>query len=103
MARTYTSRIRGITGFLIYLTIPATSGAAADIVIGQPSMNQNGLVTSPLTSALLNNPKSVMVAGGKLVICDSANNRVLIYNSVPAANFPAANVVIGYPDFVNVD
>ena len=38
--------------------------------------------------------------GSKLLVSDSNNNRVLIWNTVPATNGVQADVVIGQTDFV---
>lgn len=87
---------------LIYNTIPTDmSGApyAADVVIGQPDFVTNSAGT---TSERLSGPlDAIVLPSGKLLISDSGNNRVLIYNSIPQENGQAADVVIGQTDFVS--
>ena len=81
---------------LIYNTIPTSSGAQADVVVGQPNFNTN---TSGLSATKLNNPRGVHSDGTKLFIADYSNNRVLIYNSIPTTNGAAASVVVGQTSF----
>jgi hypothetical protein len=76
---------------LIYTTYPAADGASADAVLGQANMTATG---SGVGTNSFNQPSSVVVSGGKLFVADTNNNRVLIWNSLPAAN-TAADVVLG--------
>ncbi|MCX6766305.1 MAG: hypothetical protein NT170_00780 [Candidatus Moranbacteria bacterium] len=74
----------------------ATTNMAASAAIGQQDLtsknaNQGG-------SADLNklyNPRGMWSDGTKLIVADSINNRVLIYNSIPTENNANADVVIG--------
>ena len=66
---------------LIYNNIPAGNNPDADIVVGQPDMistsiNQN----NNLSASTINYPTGVSVNDSKLFVCDSENNRVLIYD-----------------------
>lgn len=80
----------------IYSSAP-TSNVSASLVLGQSSLAAN---TPALTSAGLHDPYGVAVsAGGKILVADSGNNRVLVWNSLPASNGVAADVVLGQPDF----
>ena len=96
---------------LIYNAVPTANNAAADVVIGHGTMGENsfcgdslsnntaGLAATCFSSAptgLVYDPPS-----GKLVVYDSDNNRVLIYNSVPTVNGAAADVVVGQADFAH--
>ncbi len=83
---------------LIYNTIPASNGAAANVVIGQTNMTNN---SSGLSATKLNAPRDVYYDGSKLYITDELNNRVLIYNSIPASNGASADAVIGQADFTS--
>ena len=38
--------------------------------------------------------------GTQLFVDDQKNNRILVWNTFPTANFTAADVVIGQPDFI---
>ena len=81
---------------MIWNRIPATNGAAPDVVLGQPNPGDN----TPRTSASgMRGPQGVWIADGKLFVADTQNSRVLIWNSIPGANGANADVVVGQPDF----
>ena len=70
---------------LVWLTAPK-GNVRADLVIGQPdyvgnSSNEGSAMPGNLT---LSNPSSAVLAGNKLFIADSNNNRVLIWNDFNA-------------------
>jgi uncharacterized protein (TIGR03437 family) len=77
---------------LIYNQIPTQSGAAADVVVGQDSFSGS----DPGNSATrLNFPRYAYSDGTRLLIVDSGNNRILIYNQIPTQNGAAADIVLG--------
>lgn len=87
---------------LIYNSIPTTNGAAADVVVGQANMNsvasnQGGSVNGNT----LNGVRDIQVCNGKLIISDTNNHRILIYNSIPTSNNAFADVVVGQPNFTS--
>jgi len=45
-------------------------------------------------------PRYVLSDGKRLFIADGGNDRVLIYNSIPTQNTPAADIILGQPDDV---
>jgi uncharacterized protein (TIGR03437 family) len=83
---------------LIWLSPPRADGQPADVVIGQPDFVHNTTAIPP-TATSLRGPGGVWVAGGKLYVADTQNNRVLIYNKIPTTNGVAADVVVGAPNF----
>jgi uncharacterized protein (TIGR03437 family) len=103
---------------LIWNQIPTTNGKAADVVIGQPDFvsylddnvtvlcasngtDSSGNATYPaLCEKTLAFPRFAISDGTRLYIADGGNDRVLIYNTIPTTNTPAADVVLGEPDFV---
>ena len=40
------------------------------------------------------------MAGGKLLVLDPANHRILVWNDIPTSNMEPADVVIGQPNFI---
>lgn len=75
------------------------TGMNALWVIGQSSYTT---ATSGVSQTKMDGPSDVLVtSGGKVLVADLFNNRVLIWNSIPAANLAAANVVVGQSDFVS--
>jgi len=89
---------RGNARILIWNTLPTTTAAAADVVVGQSTF---GISTTACTNSTLSHPDSVEVAGGKLIVTDTQNNRVLIWNTIPTTNGAAADVVLGQGDFTH--
>jgi len=81
---------------LIWNTAPTTTQAAADVVVGQPGF---GSVATGCTATLMNYPEGVTAAGGKLIVADTANSRILIWNSIPATNGVPADIVLGQNSF----
>jgi uncharacterized protein (TIGR03437 family) len=81
--------------------IGSTCGACrgeASLVLGQPDF----LTTNKNLSATgMRAPTGVATDGKVLVVSDTDNNRVLIWNSLPRANGQPADVVIGQADFTH--
>ncbi len=83
---------------IIYNTVPSSSPGTIDVVVGLPDK----ISSTPLCDAsTLYLPGSVAVAGGKLIVTDSGNNRVLIWNTIPTTDGVAANIVLGQTDFTS--
>lgn len=82
---------------LLWNTLPTTNGQAADVVLGQVDMTT---AAAALSQSGLNSPKSLTSNGNQIVVADSGNARVLVWNAFPATNNAPADVVIGQDDFV---
>ena len=103
VADTNNNRILG------YRTPPAVNGKAADFVIGQPDFATTTAGTGTAAVLGLAHPSKVFIStgtgAGKLVVTDTANNRVLIWNSLPnpaGTSFTTPpDVVIGQADKVS--
>ena len=97
--------IGGTSRILIWNTIPTSSGANADLVLGQQNFTNcavndqdgDGVSDTP-TASTLRNTQRIWTDGTRLVVSDS-NDRVLIWNSFPTANAQAADLVLGQSDF----
>jgi len=79
-----------------------TNGAAAEAAFGQPDLTQSA---PGLSATSLNGPEGLHVdSSGRLWIADAANNRVLMYeNASTLPSGSAADLVLGQPDFGNLD
>ncbi len=86
VADTYNNRV------LLYSEAPATTAAPAQVVVGQSTMGVSG---SSCASNRLKLPEDVMLAGGKLIVADTDNHRVLVWNQPPTTNGAAAHLVLG--------
>ena len=90
---------------LIYNQIPTKNNAAADVVIGQP--NFTSFVQPDLTqknatptASNLQSPVSVTTDGTHMYVTDLAQNRVLIWNTIPTTNGAPADVAVGQLDLI---
>jgi uncharacterized protein (TIGR03437 family) len=87
---------------LLWLAIPQTNNARADVVLGQAdfgrSVVNSGQGNNPTASGM-RGPQGVWVRNGRLFVADTGNNRVMIWNSIPRNNNQAADVVVGAPNF----
>lgn len=86
---------------LIWNAVPTTSGAAADVVLGQTSMtscaaNAGGAVSG----ATMLQPKDVWSDGRALYVADTGNNRVLVFAAVPTVSGASATFALGQPSLV---
>jgi uncharacterized protein (TIGR03437 family) len=73
-------------------------GGTASIVLGQPNFENTDANTSQNGLSL---PTAVATDGNILVVADTNNNRVLIWNSIPETNNAPADVVVGQTNFTN--
>jgi len=80
---------------LIWSSMPTASGAPADLVLGQKSFT--GAVAGAGASAL-RGPSGVLFWGGRLVVSDTGNNRVLVWDAVPTVSGAPADRVLGQAD-----
>jgi len=92
---------------LIWNRFPTVNNQPADVVLGQPDMEQNlpnvaGVGTIP-SSRNLYWPYGVWSDGVHLWIADTGNRRTLFYNSIPQKNYTAADDVIGKSSFDEKD
>lgn len=85
---------------LIWNTAPTAGGVAADIAVGQSNLTN---IVDGCTATNLNLPESVWAVGanGPLIVSDTGNNRVLIWNTVPGVHGAAASVVLGQQNFTS--
>jgi hypothetical protein len=95
---------RGNNRVLLYSTSSlANENAPATAVVGQPdavSYVPNLDQRTP-SAARLSGPGGVALDGTHLIVADSENHRVLIWNAVPTTNGVPADVVLGQTDFTS--
>ncbi|MCS7027480.1 MAG: T9SS type A sorting domain-containing protein [Bacteroidia bacterium] len=91
---------RGNHRILVFNSVPTTNGAAADVVIGQTNFTTG---TSGSGANKFSIPIGIALSSdGKLAVAEFANNRVLIFNSIPTVNGASADVVLGQPNFTSI-
>jgi len=90
VADTFNNRV------LVWNQFPTRSGQPPDVVLGQASFTTQAVAT---TQTGLNEPSAVTSTGLQLLVADSQNNRVLVWNQFPTTNGTAADLVLGQPGF----
>jgi hypothetical protein len=90
---------RGNNRVLVWNAFPTSSGAAADVVIGQTDFS---LARDDAKANVLLEPSAIARAGKQLFVADAGHNRVLVWNTLPAANGAPADVVLGQGSFTSV-
>jgi hypothetical protein len=83
---------------LAWNALPAMNGKAADFALGQPNVNANAENNGGVSNKSLARPTSVVVSGTKLIVSDSTNHRILIWNTLPTVDQAPAEVVLGQPN-----
>jgi len=85
---------------LLWKTPPTRNNQPADLILGQSSGTavQANRGSDHPTAASLHWPYGVAEIGGRLVVCDSGNRRVLVWND-PGETGQAADLVLGQHRF----
>lgn len=91
---------------LIWNAVPTDATTAADVVLGQSGLSscepndddQDGTEDASPTARTLRYPTDVWSDGDRLFVADANNNRILIWNGIPTADFTPADLVLGQPD-----
>jgi len=86
---------------LIWRQVPITSHCPPDIVLGQETFDAAN-INRGQTSASANTlywPYGVASWDDRLIVADTGNRRVLIWNSPPTRNGQPADLVLGQPNF----
>ena len=88
----------GNSRVLVWNTVPTTTGTPADLAIGQA--NLTGQLGGTAADRFVQ-PREVAVAGGRVIVSDQLNHRVLVFNSIPSASGASADLVLGQADFTS--
>ncbi len=70
--------------------------STADVVVGQPDFTTSDVAISQTGMRL---PTAVASDGKSLIVADTENNRILIWNNIPASNTAPADIVLGQESF----
>jgi hypothetical protein len=81
---------------LLFNTLPTSTAAEADLVLGQPDFTSTGSQCGATSMRL---PEDVSLRAGKLIVADTANHRVLIWNTPPTVNEATPDLVLGQRSF----
>ncbi|WP_224372453.1 hypothetical protein [Hyalangium versicolor] len=103
----------GNNRLLIWNKHPDALNEEADLVLGQPDLitcnrdysTGDGTTTpppaNPPSATTFNRPQGIWTDGVRLVVADTGNHRVLIWNSLPSSGSQPPDVVLGQPDFTS--
>jgi hypothetical protein len=83
---------------LVWNAIPTSSGQPADLVLGQADLGTCDANAGGLGASSLSMPQGVWTDGTRLLVVDSGNARVLVWNGFPAASGAPADLVLGQAD-----
>lgn len=92
---------------LIWHTFPSQNGQPADVVLGQPTFEQNevninGIGSTPSAKSL-NWPYGLFSDGKSMWIADTGNRRILFFENIPTESYSAADKLIGKSNFADRD
>jgi sugar lactone lactonase YvrE len=92
---------RGNNRVVLYPAAGIASGAAAGVVLGQPDFQSfvPDLDQSTPSAARMSGPAGVALDGQHLIVADTENHRVLVWNTVPSVSGTPADLVLGQTDF----
>jgi hypothetical protein len=83
--------------------IAASTGSLAEALplrwLGAPSPGGLALPAARPTGGQLYAPRGVWIDERRLIVCDSGNHRILIWNGFPETDHAAADVVLGQASF----
>ena len=77
--------------------VPILSNLSAHYVLGQPG---DTFAFPGVGATALRSPTCARVAGGRLLVSDSGNHRVLGWSTLPKASAAPADLVLGQTDFL---
>ncbi|MDP7036033.1 MAG: hypothetical protein QF752_16245 [Planctomycetota bacterium] len=76
---------------LVWRTLPETSNTPPDLVLGQPDMDSNDAGDG---LGQMNWPAGVSLHEGRLLVADTYNHRILVWNTLPTAHGASADFVL---------
>lgn len=95
------SQIPAVTGQPSNTSLCPVCVGQANVVLGQPNMTTTTNNDNGATQSNLRTPLAVASDGVHVVVADTDQNRVLIWNSIPVSNAQPADVVVGQTNFTS--
>ena len=87
---------------LVWTNFPTRNGQPADLVLGQPDFASRIANNGGVSASSLSGPRGVSFDGTRIAVADFNNNRVLVWNSMPASPGAPASFVLGQGSFATV-
>jgi len=88
-----------MSSVLIYNSVPTTNGASPDLILGNSSMATANTTVTTCTAGKFNYIGGLTSDGTRLVVSDTNNNRIQIWNTIPTTSEQAPDRVLGQADF----
>jgi hypothetical protein len=89
---------------LVWSSIPAANGAAADLVLGQRDFFARDDNAGQAGGALgMRWPHGIAVTSDMLLVSDAGNNRVMVWRTFPTLRGQPCDFVLGQADFMGLD
>lgn len=83
---------------LIWRSLPTQNNQLADVVLGQPDLNSGAANRGgAVGAATLSGPRGIFVDDGHIYVADTANHRILVWNTNEPTSGQPADAVIGQP------
>lgn len=76
-----------------------TSGQDADMMLSGFDFNNAGYLNTPGDGLLFNHPMNIATDGTRLLLADTRNNRIIVWNSIPDGNVPP-DMVLGQDNLI---
>jgi hypothetical protein len=86
---------------LIRDAVPTAPGSAATVAVGAEGLDQSGAGACDAES--LSQVQGFFVVGSRLIVADSGNHRVLIWNTIPTQSGVTPDVVLGQSSFTRCE
>lgn len=83
---------------LVFDSAPYLAPRTATAVVGQADFTSKD---TSCTALNFDQPETMLIVDGKLLVTDTSHNRVLIWNNVPTATGTPPNLVLGQSDFTH--
>lgn len=79
---------------LVWSSIPTVNDQPADLVLGQADFD-SAEAPDPPTPSSMNQPADVFFDGERLFVSDTQNNRIMVWNGLPAESNAPADYFVG--------
>ena len=87
---------------LIWDAVPQTHGAPADLVLGQADFTcRDENAGRSIGATGMRWPHAIAARGASLMVADAGNNRVMVWNALPAGNGVPCDCVLGQTGFTD--
>lgn len=85
-------------------SMPVSNGTQPDLVLGESDfIARDENAGAPPSATGMRWPHGIVVDGDRLFVADAGNNRVMVWNSMPAENGTPCSFVLGQSDCGGVD